>query len=476
MSLWKNETNYPPANLKTFMKHIHLLRLIGVFLSVLIFSRLMVASAEYTAPVNPDRLPPVYAFHYGPATVSSITGVLDRIYNYLDTNTPAQLVDKETHAPITDLSKPNPNAVIEHGAFPIIAYEWGVTYSGMLHAGEITGDPRFDEYVRKRMQFIASIEPYFRQLAENGLPESNNPLRSVLSPRALDDSGSMCAAMIKAQRAGLANLQPMINRYADYISTKQYRLPDGTLARQRPMMDSLWLDDLYMSVPALSQMGCLTGDGKYYDDAARQVLQFSSRMFDPDKNLYLHGWVEGMDVHPAFYWGRANGWALLAMTELLDVLPKNHPHRESIMSQFRQLVRGLTACQGPNGLWHQLLDRNDSYYETSASAIYTYCIAHGVNRGWLNSLAYGPMVVLAWNGVASQVNVAGQVEGTCVGTGMGFDPAFYYSRPRSPFAAHGYGPVLLAGAEMIKLIQTHDIVVNGGVQFGRAETTNQPVK
>jgi len=76
------------------------------------------------------------------------------------------------------------------------------------------------------------------------------------------------------------------------------------------------------------------------------------------------------------------------------------------------------------------------------------------------------MVCLAWNAVASKVTEKGQVEGTCVGTGMGFDPAFYYYRPVNVYAAHGYGPVLLAGAEMIELIKTHDINVNdSSVQF-----------
>jgi hypothetical protein len=64
------------------------------------------------------------------------------------------------------------------------------------------------------------------------------------------------------------------------------------------------------------------------------------------------------------------------------------------------------------------------------------------------------------------VNQKGQVEGTCVGTGMGFDPAFYYNRPVSVYAAHGYGPVLLAGAEMIKLLRNYDIRINdSAVQF-----------
>ncbi len=419
-------------------------------------------------PDNPGRLRPPYPVPYGPATVPQITEVLKRVHAYLNGNTPARIVNRRTGAEITDLRNLDTNAIVERGHFPIISYEWGVTYSGMLLASENTGDPRFKEYVTKRMKFIVSSTPYFRALDEAGLRGAANPFRSVLHPGALDDSGSMCAAMIKAERAGIVDARSLIDNYADYISTKQFRLSDGTLARKRPMMDSLWLDDLYMGVPALAQMGKLTGEKKYYDDAVRQVKQFSERMFNHNLNLYMHGWIGGMEVHPEFHWARANGWALMATTELLDVLPEDHPGRPGVLELLRAQIRGLAACQAYNGLWHQLLDRNDSYLETSASAIYTFCIARAINRGWIDPLAYGPMVLLAWSAVATKVNERGQVEDVCVGTGMGFDPAFYYYRPRSVFAAHGYGPVLLAGAEMIKLIQSDRAVLNdGALQFGR---------
>ena len=76
------------------------------------------------------------------------------------------------------------------------------------------------------------------------------------------------------------------------------------------------------------------------------------------------------------------------------------------------------------------------------------------------------MALLAWNAVSTKVNDKGQVEGTCVGTGMGFDPAFYYFRPVNNYAAHGYGPALLAGAEMIRLLNNHPYEINdSSVQF-----------
>jgi rhamnogalacturonyl hydrolase YesR len=267
--------------------------------------------------------------------------------------------------------------------------------------------------------------------------------------------------MIKSMNNdGNSELKPLADNYINYISNKQFRLIDGTLARNRPLPNALWLDDLYMSVPALAQMGKLTGDKKYFDDATRQILQFEQRMFNKSKGLFMHGWIQEMTVHPEFYWARCNGWALLAMSELLDVLPETHPYRGAILNLFKAHVRGIAALQSGTGFWHQLLDRNDSYYETSATAIFTYCIAHGINMGWIDAAAHGPMAVMGWNAVQTKVNKAGEVEGTCVGTGMAFDPVFYYNRPINVAAAHGYGPVIMAGAEMIRLSGKYQIVIN----------------
>ncbi len=438
------------------------------------------AAAPGAAPGAPDpmainmgRGQASYPMPYAPASVPEIKAVLERIHAYLEGATPDRLIDRTTNQPITDFSQPNPNATTPRGDFQLVSYEFGVTYAGMLLAAEVTGDKRFADYTAKRFKLIADISPMFRAQAAATPPTPppagppagpggpggrggfgrGNPVRALLTPRTLDDSGSMCAALIKAQRSGVvgADLRPQIDTLIDWITNKQFRLPDGTLARNRPMANALWLDDLYMSVPALAQMGKLTGEPKYYDDAVKQILQFSERMFVKEKGLFMHGWIQEMDYHPAFHWARANGWALMAMTELLEVLPEDHPGRAQVLALYRAHVHGLAACQGSDGLWHQLLDRPDSYPETSATAIFIYSIARGINRGWIGSLAHGPMVSLAWNAVARKVNDKGQVEGTCVGTGMGFEPTFYYFRPTSVLAAHGYGPMLLAGAEMIAL-------------------------
>jgi len=403
-------------------------------------------------------LQPDYPVPYGPAKVEDIVAILNRIYNFLDASTPAKLVDHQTKIEITDMSKLTPESGFEPGVFRLISYEWGVTYGAMLSATEATADPKFKEYTVKRMNFIGDVSRYFSTVKNL---QSNNPVRSVLDPHALDDAGSMCAAMIKTiNSGGNQSLRTYVDNYVSFISVKQFRLSDATLARNRPLPNTLWLDDLYMSVPALAQMGKLTGNNDYFDDAVKQVLQFSQRMFNKSHGLYMHGWVQEMSVHPEFYWARCNGWAMLTMTELLDVLPPKYPGRNEILDQLKAQIRGIADLQSGSGFWHQLLNRNDSYPETSATAIYTYCIAHAINKGWIDAQAHGPMAVLGWNAVATKVNNKGEVEGTCVGTGLSFDPAFYYNRPVNVAAAHGYGPVIMAGAEMIKLLKNYQIVIN----------------
>jgi unsaturated rhamnogalacturonyl hydrolase len=432
---------------------------------LILFQSLPILSQTTSQKVTDSNTPlhalqPDYQVPYGPAKAEDITAVLNRIWSYLDASTPARVIDSKTKAEINDLTKLTVDAVFEPGVFRLISYEWGVTYGAMLLAGDATDDKKFSDYTLKRISLIADVARYFKSL-NLASTAGNNPVRPVLDPRALDDAGSMCAAMIKTYNISKNQaLRPYIDNYVDYISKKQFRLPDGTLARNRPLPNTLWLDDLYMSVPALAQMGKLTGSNDYFEDACKQIIQFSQRMFNKDKGVYMHGWVQDMQPHPEFYWARCNGWALLAMTELLDVMPSGYPLKKDILDQYRSHVKGLVSFQSGTGFWHQLMDRNDSYPETSATAIFTYCITHGINMGWLDAQAFGPAAVLGWNAVQTKINEQGQVEGTCVGTGMAFDPAFYYHRPVNVAAAHGYGPVILAGAEMLKLLKGYQIVIN----------------
>jgi unsaturated rhamnogalacturonyl hydrolase len=186
------------------------------------FSGPLNQSAAQTASTipNPDRIASNYPIHYGPATIESITEVLNRIRTYLEGCTPASIVDSKTKEPVGDISKLPAEAILERGAIPIVSYEWGVAYSGMLLAGKATGDARFYDYAAKRLNFLSDL--FANRAQVKVAPGVWTAVRSIIEPRSLDDSGSMCAAIIKVNRAGVAkNARPMIDNYIDYISNKQ---------------------------------------------------------------------------------------------------------------------------------------------------------------------------------------------------------------------------------------------------------------
>jgi hypothetical protein len=299
--------------------------------------------------VYSGRLKVDYPTPYELARPQDVRALLERIHAYVSEAAPIRVVNGETGEAVTDLAKLPPQVALARTDLQIVTYEWGVTYAGMLLLSQVTGDARYRQYTDERVTAIARLAAHARRQLPPGTTAANYPrpaygipLRGMLLPARLDDGGAMCAALIKAQRAGLGanTLQPWIDNWLAWVHTKQFRLADGTLARNRPLPNTLWLDDLYMSVPCLAQAGKLTGEARYYDDAAKQVLQFADRMFVKEKKLFMHAWNQEMDYHPAFHWARANGWAIMAMAELLDVLPESHPARARVLALYRQHAEG----------------------------------------------------------------------------------------------------------------------------------------
>ncbi|MGC4071342.1 MAG: glycoside hydrolase family 88 protein [Nibricoccus sp.] len=440
-------------------KHLIPLALATVLTLVSTASAALEATGPFKNRDNPnpdDDGEGSYGIPYQLPTTAEITEVLHRVRGYMEKNTFTRVIDGKTRKEITDFTTPVATARADAGPsrFSLLAYEMGVVYSGMLYAAEVTGDKRFNEFTASRLQFIHDRLPYFRAQDEKFKLERANSFRGPIDPRALDDCGSMCAALIRARIAKVGpDLKPTIDLWSDYIATKQFRFADGTLARQRPQAESLWADDAYMSIPALAEMGHLTGDKKWFDDAVKNATQMFDYLWNKDKKILTHGYNTHNPDAPHFHWARANGWVVVALCDLLDVLPKDHPGYELVKTRLVSLLTGLAEYQnGFTGLWHQMVDRPDSYLETSASAMFVYGLAHAINQGWISPTTYGSIAQVGWIGVTTRILKDGAVDGTCVGTTFASDEVYYYHRPANTTALHGYGPVLLAGAEMIKLI------------------------
>ncbi len=401
----------------------------------------------------------VTAGHPGVPSIEEIKLVIDKIKNHLVLVTPYRFYDRETGKTITDFTEVTDAQAEElPGEQSIWTYEMGVVYSAMVLCSRVSGDPSYLDYAEKTCQFFINHLDYIKMLRSE-YERDRRRFGKMVDPRELDDCGSMGAAMIKVhQERPDARYREIIDLIADFISNKQLRMEDDTFVRRGygDWQYSLWTDDLYMSVPFLVQMGKFSGDPKYYNDAVKQVVNFANYLFVEEKGLFDHGWFSNMHPDPHIYWGRQNGWAMMAMVEVLSVLPADFPGWEKVLTIFQKDVRALIPLQGTTGLWHQLLDRPATYPETSCSAMFTFAIARGVNRGWIEP-QYASVAFASWNALVDKVTDDGQIEGVCIGTSLAYDVTYYAHRPQKLTAYHGYGPMLSAGAELIQLLKNFDV-------------------
>ena len=442
-----------------------------IFMGVLIDTDLLFAQEDVSGRV------PVYPVPYEYPNEKEIKELLTHVRCYYESTSTLQLIDSETGKEIVDLNEPNKNACISGGFASEWSYTHGVVLSAFDYIDDVTEDEAFFAKNIKFFDLVVETLPYFITNYEKYGKKAKRGWGRTPNFHALDDCGSIGAAMIKTY---LKDKDPryleLINTIADYISNKQFRLDDGTLARHRPQYQSIWADDLYMSVPFLANMGVLTGEKKYFDDAARQILQMADRLYVPQKELFDHGWsVTSGDYDPRFYWGRANGWTLMAMAELLSAMPEDHESRGKILHLYRSMVRSLAGLQDGTGFWNNMLDKTDTYLETSCTAMFTYAIAKGINEGWVNHV-YGPVALTGWNAITTRILENGAVDGTCEGTTFAHDNTYYYYRGKSIYATHGYGPVLYAGAEMIRLLQNDKIEVQRAKINSRNSTFHYRLK
>lgn len=439
---------------------------VGTSAAVAVLALVVAAGARAPAPpqgagssdpsFSQPSIPPGIA--YTVPTEAEITQSLVRIREHFVRSTPYRLIDTATGQPLRDVTTPTQAAGIDlgPGEFNDWTYSMGVVLAGMLQATDVTGDRSFESYTRKNFDFIFEHLEFFRRQAAAFGPQPYG-YRRLMEMRELDDCGAIGAALIKAYlRWKDPKYRPVIDLVNDFVSRKMTRMPDRTIARTRPHPVSIWVDDLYMSVPFLAQMGALTGQRQYFDDAATQVVQYSARLMNPNTGLFDHSWFAHEPADPKFYWGRGGGWALMAAAELLSVMPEQHPRRAQVLDVFRRGVQGAAGVQSGSGFWHQLLDREDSYLESSATAMFTFAIARGVNRGWIQPV-YAPIAQTGWRALETRIRPDGTIDGIVVATTAAYDAVYYYNRPTDPRAMQGFGAALMAGAEVLEMIRRFDI-------------------
>ncbi|MFZ4621510.1 MAG: glycoside hydrolase family 88/105 protein, partial [Bacteroidota bacterium] len=298
-------------------------------------------------------------------------------------------------------------------------FEWhyanGQTALAVIALADATHDARYSDYVSKYCSVTMRMNGYFSRQYSSGLNKRGfNYRRSRLSM--LDDTSAPILPFIElALRDSLKDVRTLIDSIAQFVTNEQTRLKDGTLCRMEPEPNTIWADDLFMSVPFLLRYAKLSEDEKYYDDAALQITNFHTYLFYKEKAICSHGWFGGRNSQSAACWGRANGWMIWAIAEALDYLPKNHREYKGIREIFRERIDGLVRYQGENGMWHQVLDHPETYEETSCTAMFVLSIARGVRNGWIDS-KYRKYAERGWLALQQRIADDGTVSGICQGT------------------------------------------------------------
>jgi len=334
-------------------------------------------------------------------------------------------------------------------------YSNGVLNMSMIHLGKYLNEPKYAEYAKNHVAFGFANYEYFKNTFRNDRRHWNWPFGQLWNTKELDDCGAMGAAVINVyELVAKKEYKDYIETAANHIMNGQTRLSDGTLCRTFPREMTVWADDAYMGVSFLSQMGKMTKDVKYFDEGAKQIINITKYLWCPEKQLYYHCYYSDLKRNGVAFWGRANGWIMVATAMLIEEMPENHPKRGELITLLEKQIVGASRYQNANGMWNQLLDKPDSYDESSVTAMYTYCIAKAVNNKWINP-NYARIADVAWRALKeTQITPEGQFKNVCVGTGISEELPFYYSRPVGENEKHGLGLIIDTGIEMMKLAKT----------------------
>ncbi|QKZ14363.1 glycoside hydrolase family 88 protein [Spirosoma sp. KUDC1026] len=242
---------------------------------------------------------------------------------------------------------------------------------------------------------------------------------------------------------------------------------DSMVASER-IDDWNWIDALQMAMPVFAKLAVLHRDepavaNRYYEKMY-QIYTYSktvhggSGLYNPAEGL----WWRDKDFVPPYkepnggncYWSRGNGWVVAALVRVLDIMPKDSPHRDEYETMYMSMMKALPKLQRPDGFWNvSLMDpSNFGGKETSGTALFTYGMAWGINHGLLDAKTYQPIIANAWNAIATEAVHANGFLGYVQGTGKepkDGQPVTYVSKP--DFEDYGLGCLLLAGSEVYRL-------------------------
>jgi len=344
---------------------------------------------------------------------------------------------------------------LDYGKRIYFGYSQGLGCSAMLQLWKSTGDNRYFEYVKQFADSVINSKGDIHLYS----PESYN----------LDfiESGNMLFEIYK--KTGDNKYKIAMDQLIHQLKG-QPRTSDGGFWHKKVYENQMWLDGIYMASPFMAHYGATFHQPEWIDEAIKQITLCHKHTFDQKTGLYYHAWDESKSqrwsnpvtgVSPNF-WGRSIGWYFMAVVDVLDYIPADHPRREELIAIIQGLADALPIYQ-TNGLWSQVIDqpsRKGNFPEASVTTQFMYAFAKAVNKGYIDK-KYKVYAEKALQGIVDRLLVE-NTDGTltltrcCAVGGLGGNPyrdgsfEYYIGEKIRDNDAKATGPFIMGCIELNK--------------------------
>jgi unsaturated rhamnogalacturonyl hydrolase len=345
----------------------------------------------------------------------------------------------------------NPKAsLLDFAPEPRWNYTNGLVCSALEQVWKETGDEKYYNYIKayadEMIQADGSIKGY--KMEEYNIDKVN--------------SGKFLFALY--ERTKDAKYEKAIRLLREQMRTHP-RTSGGGFWHKKIYPHQMWLDGLYMGSPFLAQYAKTFQEPAIFDDVALQIQLVAKQTYDEKSGLFYHAWDESKKQRWAdketgkspHFWGRAMGWYAMALVDVLDFFPADHPGRKEIIAIAGKLAAGITKYQDPEtGVWYQVVDqgkREGNYLESSASSMYAYFLFKAASKGYIDQ-QYLSNARKAYDGILKRfikVDDKGMVSITdvCAVAGLGGNPyrdgsyEYYINEPKRDNDPKAVGPFIM---------------------------------
>ncbi len=335
------------------------------------------------------------------------------------------------------------------------AYEEGVLLDGMAAEWHSTADGEDFKYVKDAVDKYVTADGTITGYKADG--------------HTLDDIEMGRAVLLVYRVTQQAKYAKAAKFLHDQLAL-QPRTASGAYWHKQIYPNQIWLDGAFMAEPFRAAYAVTFQEPGDFDDIAKQLLLMDEHMRDAKTGLLKHGWDESKKMPWADkttglspeIWARALGWYEVALVDVLDWFPKDHPQRAALVATLNRTMAAVVKVQdGKSGLWWQVLDkgsRTGNYTEASASSMFVYALAKGVRMGYLPQI-FEANAKRGWEGIQKEFVTKGAdglmvLNGTVKVGGLGGTPyrsgtyEYYVGEKTQANDSKGIGAFLLAGSEM----------------------------